>query len=139
MFDTEPFLNIRTLSDVLREYDWPEPFKLADEMPDGIVMAFDKSNFLFTENPDGEIIVKFLPADLGADENLHLGHALSVIVPECERASGVATPGLIQSDIPFASEEKTVIGIRNACRIILTHMKGVIAGDFSWVVKYLQR
>ena len=108
-------------------------------MPDGILLTFAKSSFLFTENPDGDIIVKFHPDDLGIDDSLHLGHALSVIVPESERINGVATPGLEENEIPFASEEKTKVGIRNACKIILTHMKGVISGDFSWVEKYLQR
>src|SRR5690606_34486618 len=126
-------LNLKSLSEILREFEWPEPYQLEDEMPDGIVMAFAKSNFLFTETPDGDIIVKFHPEDLGIDESLHLGHALSVIVPESERTNGIATPGLVEYEIPFPSKEKTEVGIRNACKIILTHMKGVISGDFTWV------
>lgn len=127
------------MSQILLEFEWPEPYKLEDEMPDGITMSFAKSNFLFTENPDGDIIVKFRPDDLGIDESLHLGHALSVIVPESKRVNGVATPGLVEYEIPFPSEEKTEIGIRNACKIMLMHMKAVISGDFTWVEEYCSR
>lgn len=136
MLEPIPFLNLKTVFRILHEFEWPEPFTLEDEMPDGIVMSFPKSNFVFTEAPDGEVIVKFLCADLGCDESLHLGHALSVLVPESERIEGVATPELDEKTLPFPSKEKTEIGIRNACMIILTHMTKVIKGDFSWVQEF---
>jgi hypothetical protein len=82
MLEPIPFLNLKTVSRILHEFEWPEPFTLEDEIPDGIVMSFPKGNFVFTETPDGEVIFKFLCVDLGCDESLHLGHAFSDLVPE---------------------------------------------------------
>jgi hypothetical protein len=51
---------------------------------------------------------------------------------------GVITPGLEKLGSPFRTLKNTEIGLRNACKIILHHLKHVIEGDFSWVKDYLE-
>ena len=140
MYDSELYMNMQMLAETLSEFDWPEPYQLEDDLPDGIIVAFPKSNFCFTEGPDGDIRVGFLATDTKCESALQLGHALSVLRPQQETGPtpnrGPISEGMIEW--PFPSEEKARNGIRNACGLILTHLQDVIAGDFSWVRQYLE-
>lgn len=138
MFDEESFLSMDMMQEELFRFDWPEPYLLEDDLPDGINVAFPQSNFYFTESPDGDIIVEFLSKDTEQVAGLHLGHALLVFVPVSDRGNGPIAPGLIRNPWPFPSEEKARNGIHDACVIMLTHLRTVIGGDFSWVRKYVE-
>jgi hypothetical protein len=138
MHNDRGYLTIDLLSNVLSEFQWPSTFSLEDDLPDGIILAFPRSNFVFTEGSDGDVMVRFLSKDTGGRQGLHLGHALMVYMPLSERSTASITPGLIENEWPFPSEEKTKNGIRNACTIMLTHLVLVIDGDFSWVKEYMK-
>jgi hypothetical protein len=137
MFDQESFLSMDLMEEVFAKFDWPEPYLFEDDF-DGINVAFPLSNFFFTESLDGDITVEFLTEDTGQEAGLHLGHALLVFVPVSDRGNGPITPGLIGNELPFRSEEKARNGIYNACTIMLTHLRSVIEGDYSWVQKYVE-
>jgi len=137
MFDFEKYLTLDLMEKTVSEFAWPLPFRLEDDLPDGIILSFPASQFEFCEGPDG-ILVRFLPANTRGYPGLHLGHALSVIVPVSNRGITPVTPGLTDTVALPTSEEKTKQEVRNACKIILTHLTRVIAGDFSWVDVYLK-
>lgn len=138
MYEEPEYLTMELLSRVLAEYEWPVPYVLEDDLPDGIIMTFPKSHFVFAEPPDGGVRVGFLYEDTG-HPSLQLGHAFMVIPPPSSRSKTVPLfPGLIPNESPFPSEEKTVNGIRNACMMMLRHLVPVIEGDFSWVSAYEQ-
>ena len=138
MFGSEKFMSIDLMKEVLSEFAWPEQFELEDDLPDGIILTFPKSNFYFVESLDGDIIVQFLQKDTKQDFSLYLVNALSVLFPESERGNGPIVPGLVESTWPFPSEENARQGIRDNCKILLTHLRSVIRGDYSWVSKYLE-
>lgn len=131
-------MTVELLTEVLAEFTWPAKYALEDDLPDGVIVSFPKSNFAFTEGFDGDVRVKFLSVDTGGRGGLDLAHALMVYVPLGQRTTAPMTPGLIEIKSPFPSEENTRNGIRNACTIMLTHLTPVIEGDFSWVAKYLK-
>ena len=139
MFDSPRFLNTKVFTEVLSKFEWPEPFTIQDESPDGIILSFERSNFVFSESPDGDVVVGFLSEDTKCDLSLHIGHAMSIVVPESSRINGIATPGLIDEGMPFPSQEKVENSIHNAFTIILTHLQHVIQGDYSWVAEYLHQ
>lgn len=134
MFD-ERYMTVEMLFDVLSEFTWPREYTLDDHTPDGIIVSFPKSTFIFSEGPDGDVEVRFHPKDTRG-QPLHIGHALLVLVPT-PRSRGPITPGLVDTGPPFPSEEKARNEIRNACKILLAHFGSVIDGDYSWVDEYL--
>ncbi|QDU07353.1 hypothetical protein V202x_07050 [Gimesia aquarii] len=138
MFDEESFLSMDLMKEEFSKFDWPEPYRLENELPDGIIVSFPQSNFVFSESPDGDINVKFLPEDTKCENMLQLAHALSVLLPKSDLGDGPITPGFIEYEWPFPSEKKARIGIHNACTFMLTHLSAVIGGDFSWVQKYVE-
>jgi hypothetical protein len=129
---------INLLSKILEEFEWPAPYTLEDDLPDGIIMTFPNSHLYFREGFEGDMLMEFLIEDTNTDHNLHLGHALSVIIPESQRDGTPLTPDLIDYWTPTASLEKVENGVRDLCRTVLFHLKPSILGDFSWVSKYLE-
>jgi hypothetical protein len=105
MYHPERFMTVEVLSEVLSEFEWPAPYTLEDWSPDGILMAFPKSNVFFVEGFEGDMPVKFLPEDTGMGQTLTLEHALLAIGPAPERTGGPLTPNLINdrygSDLHF--------------------------------------
>lgn len=140
----EPFYNppsymtVEVLEEILKEFDWPAPYTLEDDLPDGIVMCFPNSHLYFREGFESEMYLEFLTEDTHTSRNLKLGHALLVIVPESQRDGKQITPGLIDYWTPEASLEKVENGIRDLCKVVLYHLKPCILGDFSWVKEYLK-
>lgn len=132
------FLNMPLLVETLEEFSWPAPYHLEDDLPDGIEMVFPNSSLFFAEGYAGEIELQFLPKDTHSEVPLKLAHALSVIVPVDQRGAEPVTAGIIDDISIYGSKEKIQNGIRDICTILLTHMKHIILGDFSWVEKYLQ-
>lgn len=137
-YHPQRYMTLEVLADILKEFEWPTPYTLEDDLPDGIVMCFPKSHFYFREGFESEMYLEFLTEDTHTDYNLKLGHALSVIMPESQRDGNPITPGLIDYWTPEASLEKVQNGIRDLCTIVLYHLKPCILGDFSWVEKYLE-
>ncbi len=136
---SERFMNIETLRDILSEFEWPAPYELEDDLPDGIVVAFPACNLYFSEGYLGDVELEFLPEDTGVDEILKLGHALLVIVPESERIQDPLTPGLINDQSIEGSLKKVQNGLRDLCKIVLTHLQPCVLGNFSWVETYLKK
>lgn len=136
MYHPERYMTVEVLAEVLAEYEWPAPYTLEDWLPDGIVMAFPKSNLFFVEGFEGDMTLKFLPEDTGMDQTLTIEHALLAIGPDPEHTGGPLTPNLINDRSPHASLDKVKNGIRDLCTIILTHFQDCILGDFSWVAAY---
>jgi hypothetical protein len=136
MFYAEQYMTVEMLSDVLSEFEWPCGYVLEDDLPDGIVVSFPKSCFIFCEGPEGSIEVRFDSADTRG-QPLQIGHALLVLVPLPRSSVDPIAPGLVDTGPPFPSEGKAREGIRNACKILSAHFRGVIDGDYSWVDEYL--
>lgn len=135
MIDQERFMTMEMLSNVLSEFRWPEKYTLEDDLPDGIIMSFAKSRFVFAEGDGGSIDVRFLPEDTFGQPGLRLAHAIRAYVPGSRGTVSSLTPGLVDVDRATPSPQTTINGIRNACRIMLAHLTPVIQGDFSWVAK----
>jgi hypothetical protein len=138
LYQLQRYMTVELLSEILDEFEWPAPYTLEDDLPDGIVMTFPNSHLYFCEGFEGEMLMEFLVEDTNTDYNLQLGHALFVIIPESERDGTPLTPNLIDYWTPIASLEKVENGIRDLCKTVLYHLKPCILGDFSWVSKYLE-
>ena len=137
MYSPKRYLTLELLAEIVSEYEWPAPYTLEDDLPDGIIMKFPNSNLVFSEGFESDMDLQFLPEDTGTDTNLGFTHALMAIVPEAERdPKKPLTPGLINDDPPAASPIKVKNGLRDLCTIALYHLKPCILGDFSWVAKY---
>ncbi len=137
-YNPPSYMTLEVLSAILKEFKWPAPYTLEDDLPDGIVMRFPNSNLYFCEGLDSEMCLKFLTEDTHTSYNLQIAHALLVMVPESQRDGKPITPGLLDYWIPGASLEKVETQIRNLCKIVLYHLKPCILGDFSWVKEYLK-
>ncbi len=127
---------MEVLSEVLSEFEWPAPYTLEDELPDGIVMSFPNCNLFFVEGFESEMTLELPPSETGMDRSMTIEHALLAISADPEGSGGVQTPGLINDRSPAASLDKVKNGIRDLCKMLLTHLEACILGDFSWVDKY---
>lgn len=130
------FLTSDLLDAVLKEFEWPISYILEDDLPDGMIMRFPRCNLYFREGYEGDIELHFLKVDTGTDYPLKLAHAISVIVPEAIREGNEVTPNLINDSSIYGSQEKMRNGIRDICKILLTHLLACIQGDWSWLEIY---
>ena len=132
-----PFLlNESLVAEEIAQFDWPVPYELEDDMPDGINVCFPRSNFFFMEGLEGRISVGFLKGDTKIkDMNLTIQDALEVLAPEVNTR---ATYDFF--DIPGEkSEEKVRAGIKRCLGFIHEHLQGVVQGDFSWAPEARRR
>ena len=127
------------LAEVLSEFEWPAPYTLEDDLPDGIVMTFPKCHLYFSEGFESEMLLKFLSEDTGTEENLTLQHALLAIREDPTRSGAMLEPELIRDSSPFASLDKVKNGIRNLCTLVLSLLRPCLLGDFSWVALHKAR
>ena len=127
MYNPPTFMTLELLDKLLAEFEWPAPYTLEDDLPDGIVVAFPRCHLYFTEGFESTIQIRFLPEDTGTDEPLTLGHALSTI-------ASVPPPQIPPT--MHASLEKVIAGIREQCTLVLTYLRPCLLGDFSWVERY---
>lgn len=127
MYNPPTFMTLELLDQLLAEFEWPAPYTLDDELPDGIVVTFPRCHLYFTEGFESAIQIRFLPEDTGADEPLTLGHALSTIAS--------APPPQIPPTM-HASLDKVIAGIREQCTLVLTYLRPCLLGDFGWVERY---
>jgi hypothetical protein len=136
MYDPPKFLTMDLLAEVLAEFQWPAPYTLEDELPDGIIVVFPRCRLFFVEGFESEMSLKFLPEDTGLDETVTLKHALVALRSDPERSGALPEPRLINYFSPKASEEKVRNGIRDLCTLVLTYLRPCLLGDFSWVERY---
>jgi hypothetical protein len=136
MHTPEKCLTLEVVSRVASGFAWPAPYSLEDCSPDGVLMKFPMSRFLFAEDSDGDIVVEFLSRDTGRP-GLQIGHAMLVYWPLDRRDNEAAAPDLLPTNFMGPTEVKAYNGVYNACKIMLHRLVPVIEGDFSWVAKYV--
>jgi hypothetical protein len=136
MYDPPKFLTMEVLAAIAAEFEWPAPYTLEDDLPDGILMRFPASNLYFTEGFESEMSLKFLTEDTGADETLTLGDAFRAIQSDPARFGSPPEPALDETHLPTASLAKVQLGLRNLCKLVLTYFRPCLLGDFSWVDAY---
>ena len=137
MYNPETYLTLDLVSTIVSKYEWPAPYTLEDDLPDGVIMRFPKCSLYFSEGFESDMDLNFLPQDTGTDIVLGFTHALLALVPEAERdPNKPLTPVLTGDDSPGASLDKVKNGLRDLCTIALYHLKPCLLGDFSWVATY---
>src|SRR5262245_2724437 len=117
-------MTMEVLAGALEEFERPAPYQLEDWLPAGLAVGFPKCQLFFSEGFESHMSLKFLAESPGLGETVDL-HALLVSL------GGLHTPGLDETLLPQASLEKVQIGTRNLCKIVLTHFRSSILGDFS--------
>lgn len=127
------FLTVDLLRKVASQFDWPCPWELKADLPDGITMQFPKSHLYFREGYDGEIELQFLTVDTQTPSNLKLIHALQALYPPADREPGPLVAGLIRDFSPQGSEAKVRNQVHDLCKIAVEKLSSVLEGDFSWV------
>ena len=125
MYSPETYMTLDVLAALLAEFEWPAPYELEDDLPDGIIVAFPKCQLYISEGFESHMTMAFLDSSPGLPETVDLGDAIRSI-------GGPPTPGLDLKNIPAASMEKVQIGVRNICKKVLTHFRASLLGDFSW-------
>lgn len=122
------YISADLIKEALECYQWPAPYQIEDELPEGINVAFPQSNFYFVEGMYGDVSVEFLPDDTG-DEQMRF-----TIQDALEVLTDVDTRGYDFFHISGAhSEEKVVRDIERCIALIHEHLLSVVEGDFSWV------
>jgi hypothetical protein len=139
-YSPKSYLTLAVLSEIVAERQWPAPYTLEDDLPDGILMRFPACTLYICEGFEGNMDIRFLTEETKTDPmlgNLRLGHALLGLIPESERDhTKPLTPNLIGDTSPSASLGKVQNGIRDLCIIVLTHLQPCLLGDFGWVRAY---
>jgi len=133
---TKSYLTMDLLREVLAEFEWPAPYELEDDLPDGIVVAFPHCHLYISDDYLGDVYLRFLTEDTGTEEMLELGHAMDAFVPQPRFGDPPSTPGLINDRSVYGSVEKVRNNLRDLCTVLLTHLRPVLLGDFSWAQSY---
>lgn len=133
MYNPPNFLTVNVLSNILKEFEWPDKYRLEDDLPDGISMVFENCELIFSEGFESEIHLLFSVEQTGTDYNLELFHALQVL-----RGDNKIEPKLSGFFSPLASLEKVENEVRDICVLLQFYLLPCISGDFSWVDKYLE-
>lgn len=140
MYHPQQFLTMDVFAEVVAEFDWPAPYTLEDDLPDGITMVFPRCHLVFVEGFESEIVLQFLPLDTGWDRSLAMNGVLLTIGPELAGAAGGTgtRPRLrLLTDVGApASLDKVRNGIRDQCALVLSYFPASIGGDFGWVDAY---
>jgi hypothetical protein len=129
----EEFLTESVLRGVLSEFQWPEPYTLEDDEPDGVFVTFPKCKLYFSEGD--RIAVDFVAESTGVEPWLSLHDALRAVRSMTPPGSGPEEPRLIEDIASLPSREKLENSIRDACTLLLTYLRPTLAGDFWWVEK----
>src|SRR4051812_37480664 len=123
MDPTTQYLTLEIAAEVVADFDWPAPYTLEDDLPDGIVMVFPACQLLLAEGFESDVAIKFLPRDTGLDHAVDLDSALHALVSETERA-GTPFPrrhdlGLYNDRSLSGSLAKAKHGLHDQCAILL--------------------
>lgn len=132
MYNPPTFLTVALLADVVGEFEWPAPYVLEDDLPDGIAVVFPRCTLYFSEGFESHMTLKFLSEDTGLDRSVTLTEVL-VALRSFEELPDVE---LIRDPTPHATLDKVRNGIRDLCTLVLTHLRPTLLGDFSWVDIY---
>lgn len=136
MYNPETYLTLDVVTDVVAQFDWPAPYELEDELPDGVVMAFPRCHLLFDEGFESEVSIKFLTEDTGLATSLKLSEALLALKSTGFDTGVPPTLPLIHDRSPHASLAKVKNGLHDQCVIVLAHFRPCLQGDFRWVEAY---
>ena len=136
MYTPKTYMTQEVLSQVLSEFEWPAPYALEDWLPDGIAMVFPKCNLFFMEGFEGSMLLEFLAEDTGLDASVTLKEVLLALRSSSAQTGAFDTPGLIRDLSPYPSVDVVKNRLRDLCKIVLTHFRTCLLGDFSWVERY---
>jgi hypothetical protein len=134
MYMPKTYMTQEVLTQVLSEFEWPAPYVLEDWLPDGIAMVFPKCNLFFVEGFESNMLLEFLSDDTGLDSSVTLKEALLAF--GSVHTGAPDTPGLIDDFSPYPSVDVVKNRLRNLCKIVLTHFRTCLLGDYSWVERY---
>jgi hypothetical protein len=127
----EEYLTESLLRGVLEEFQWPVPYTLEDDEPDGVFVNFPNCKLYFSEGD--RIVVEFLTESTGVEPWLSLHDALFAVRSTSTPGSLPDEPRLIEDIASLPSAEKLKNSIRDACTLLLTYLRSTLAGDFWWV------
>jgi hypothetical protein len=134
---TPRYLTEELLRDVAATFEWPAPFEVDEDEPDGIMLCFAECTLYFSEYGDGDLELSLLPEDTGADLPLKLADFMLWKFPLADRVPGrPLVDGLIKDRSPWATEDKVRNGLHDLCLVAVTHLGPFILGDRSWVAEY---
>jgi len=119
------------LGEIIGSYQWPRPY-LIEDIVDGILVTFPKSNFCFVENNYmfARITVEFLPEDTNETCGFDITDAIGVLVPDAKIPTWEYFNIKGEPSIESISD-----AIHKNCRLIQEYLIPVANGDFSWVAE----
>jgi hypothetical protein len=140
MYHIEKHLTLEVAAEVVSRFEWPAPYTLEDELPDGIMMIFPACRLLLAEGFEGEVAIRFLVRDTGLPSSVDMDSALNALVSEAERA-GAPFPrrsdlGLIRDASHQGSLDRVKNELHDQCAITLAYFRNSLLGDFRWVESY---
>jgi hypothetical protein len=138
-FLTRSYLTMEIVREVLAEFEWPAPYELEDDLPDGILVAFPRCRLTISDDYLGDVHLHFSTEDTGTKDMLSLGHAMAAFVPRPEHGAPASTPGLSHDMSIRGSVEKVRNNLRDLCTILLTHLRPVLLGNFAWAQRHRER
>jgi hypothetical protein len=127
----EEYLTESVLRGILEEFQWPVPYTLEDDEPDGVFVIFPNCKLYFSEGD--RIEVHFLSESSGVEPWLSLFDALRAVRSTSTPDSLPAEPRLIEDIASGPSLERLKNSIRDACTLLLTYLRPTLAGNFWWV------
>jgi hypothetical protein len=131
MYMPPTFLTPEVLARILEEYQWPAPYTLEDELPDGIAMVLPKCTLFFSEGFESEMNLSF-PTVTEFEDSIDLTEVIIALRSE-DASDDKLAPAPVGRHIPGASLEKVENGIRNRCNWVRTYLGPTLEGDFGWV------
>jgi hypothetical protein len=137
---TPRYLTEELLAEVAAQFEWPAPYEVDEDEPDGIMLVFPECTLSFSEFGDGDLELHLLPEDTGADHSLKLADFMLWKFPHEVRVPGEhLVDGLIRDQSPWAAEAKVRNGLHDLCLVASLHLGPFILGDNAWVAEYLER
>jgi hypothetical protein len=115
MYMPEDVMTVELVAEVVASFDWPAPYVVEDELPDGVVVAFANCCLFFAAGFEGAVSIKFLAQDTGLEASLTLAQALLALGP----APAGTDLQLINDVSPRASLQKVRSGLHDECAIVL--------------------
>ena len=126
------YLTEELLLSLLPQLKLDVPYKIVEDLPDGIEVCFPKSSIYISEYAEGEIAFYFLANKIGTEKDLTLSDAISIIAPGVSLADEFP----IKEHLPFSSQEKVINQLINYFYVVKKYLYPFIHGDYSWIEKY---
>ena len=80
MYMPKDYMTPEVLAEELAKFEWPAPYTLEDDRPDGIAMVFPRCNLYFEEGFESDMELFFLAEDTSLDNAVSL---TDVVVSMC--------------------------------------------------------